>query len=596
MSFSQILRSSSRPPEGLQIVAMALLPGALAGVQMAGLLFFLNPDLPFSTGPLLRAVLIFGTLWGAVTAAVLVPLTWGHPRRARRILPWSIVVVLAVSAFVDWFHASHLSYYMPPGINTRLIKAAVALSATALAGFYTALLHSFHGTHGRPYGIRSRLLMALLVVTSVYIMVERREAFEPYATATPRPSSVEPQSRPALWVIGLGGATLDAILPLVQEGRLPFFATMLEQGAHARLTSYSPKRSGALWTSLVTGKLPYRHAVLDDLNYQAEFLHPGATLRLAPVGVDFTHWGMLGAPTTRVNADSPSVLPAWDVLHRLGLQCGLIGWPLTDPAPEEVSFAFSDRFFDGQFGRASAQPKELSERGTLFRPQAEEIETGAEEFSPVSQAALIQDQWRESLTGFLLDQRREAEALFLYLPGLEAVSRAYFSAYYAVQFEGSQDPETQAAAAHLISYYEHLDRSLQRLVGRARESTIVAIVSAYGFEAQGGWGRLLGKVLEENSWRGTARRAPDGLFLLSGRGIQPGAFPNPSELTDVLPTLLYSLGLPIARDLEGSVLTTAFTSGFLARQPLTFVPSYETLAEVVVEEVPPDVVTATPPD
>jgi hypothetical protein len=42
--------------------------------------------------------------------------------------------------------------------------------------------------------------------------------------------------------------------------------------------------------------------------------------------------------------------------------------------------------------------------------------------------------------------------------------------------------------------------------------------------------------------------------------------------------VLYGLGFPIARDLDGGVLTTAFESPFLARQPLTFVPSYETLA------------------
>ena len=119
--------------------------------------------------------------------------------------------------------------------------------------------------------------------------------------------------------------------------------------------------------------------------------------------------------------------------------------------------------------------------------------------------------------------------------------------------------------------------------------------SRRGFEAQGGWGRLLGKVLEENSWRGTASSSPDGLLLLSGRGIQPGAFPAPAELTDVLPTLLYSLGLPIARDLDGRVLTTAFSSGFLARQPLTFVPSYETLAEIEIDE-PPELAPTAPPE
>ena len=69
------------------------------------------------------------------------------------------------------------------------------------------------------------------------------------------------------------------------------------------------------------------------------------------------------------------------------------------------------------------------------------------------------------------------------------------------------------------------------------------------------------------------------MFFLSCRGVSAGSFLNYAELTDVLPTVLYSLGLPIARDLDGGVLTGAFATGFLATQPLTYVPSYETLGE-----------------
>ncbi|NIR61919.1 MAG: hypothetical protein GWO02_21750, partial [Gammaproteobacteria bacterium] len=111
----------------------ALLPGVLAGIQMGGLLFFLNPDLPFAAGPVVRATLVFATLWGLLSLALLLPLTWGRFNRSRRMLPWSIVTVLAICALIDWLHASHLSYYMTSGINTRLIKAALWLSATALA-------------------------------------------------------------------------------------------------------------------------------------------------------------------------------------------------------------------------------------------------------------------------------------------------------------------------------------------------------------------------------------------------------------------------------------------------------------------------------
>jgi predicted AlkP superfamily phosphohydrolase/phosphomutase len=590
VSPSFAIDSLRRPPAGWIVFAAAFLPGMVAGIQMAGLLFFLNPALPFAAAPLSSAILVYGTLWGALSAAALMPFIWGRVNRAGRILPWSIVIVLALCALIDWFHASHLSYYMPPGINTRLIKAAIGLSATALIGFYTVLLHSMSG---RPYGVRSRTLMALLVLTSVYIMVERREAFEPLAVATPRPSRVEPAPRPTLWTVGLGGATLDAILPLAQQGRLPFFASLLEQGAYARLTSYPPRRDGALWTSLATGKLPYRHGVLDDRRFRPEFLDPDALLRLSPVGVAFTHWGMLGAPSEMVDSRSLDVLPAWEVLSRLGVRCGLVGWPLTDPVPADTAFVFSDRYFEGQFGRLSAQPKELAERGTLFRPEPEPDTLGRDALTAVELSALTQDLWRESLTRFLIDQDRNAQAYFLYLPGLERISNAHYSAFYKVQFEGQQGRRVRREAESLISYYEHLDRFLASLMAQAPEPKVLAVVSAFGFESQHAWGRLWGRMLADGAWRGTADDAPDGVLFLSARGVQPGAFVSNAELTDVLPTLLYSLGLPIARDLDGSVLTTAFTSGFLATQPLTFVPSYETLAEA--EDEAPDLQAAEPP-
>jgi hypothetical protein len=579
-----------RLPESWQTLACAFLPGVLAGIQMAGLLFFLNPDLPFATGPLVRTILAYGTIWGFFGAALLLPFTWGRNDLARAVLPWSLVLVLVLGALTDWLHASYLSFYMPPGINTRLIKAAVWLSAAALIGFYTALLHSIHR---RRYGIRSRLMMALLVLASIYVMVERREAFRPLAQTNPRPSSVELAPRPTLWVVGVDGATLDALLPLAQLGRLPFLASLLEQGAHGRLISYPPRRHAALWTSLGSGKLPYRHGVLDDLTYSATLIDADATLKLAPVGAGITHWGMLGAPSSRVDSGSSHVLNAWEILSRLGVRSAIVGWPLSDPVPERASFAFSDRFFEGRVGSASAHPPELAERGVLFRPVEEDLTLGDELTSAAVRSALRQDLWRESLADFLLDPGGDAGAFFLHLPGLETVSRAYFGAYYSMQFEGKQDTSTQEAANHLISYYQHLDRALQDLVEKIGEPRVLAIVSAYGFDAPRGWTTLPRRIRRRDTWRGSASDAPDGVLILHGRGIAPGAFLDGAEVVDVLPTLLYALGLPIARDLDGRVLTQAFTTASLASQPLAFVPSYETLAEPAEEN---GTLSADPPE
>ena len=210
----------------------------------------------------------------------------------RRLLPWTLTLAFALTALLYWTHASSFAYFLPPGINVRLIKAAVLVSLAALIGFYTALLHA---VHRRDYGRRSRFGYALLAVATLYVMVERREAYRPRPGPAPRPSAVEPAQRPRLLVVGLAGATLDAVLPLAGQGRLPFFARVESDGAYGRLSSLPPFRPRALWTTLATGKLPYKHGVVGEEVYPAPFLAPGASLDILPVGTGFRHWG-IGQP------------------------------------------------------------------------------------------------------------------------------------------------------------------------------------------------------------------------------------------------------------------------------------------------------------
>ena len=128
----------------LAVLGGGFAPGALAGAQLAGLIFFLNPRLPFAFGPVLRGCLVYGALVGLASLALHLPFTWGRPRRARRALPWSLTAALAASALLDWTQRYYYAYYLPPGINDRLIKTALWLSLGTLIAFYTALLHTLH--------------------------------------------------------------------------------------------------------------------------------------------------------------------------------------------------------------------------------------------------------------------------------------------------------------------------------------------------------------------------------------------------------------------------------------------------------------------
>ena len=221
----------SRRQEGWRILVLNLLPGLLAGVHAANQLFFLNPDLPFAPRTLLRVGSVYAAIGGLISAALLTPVTRGRWTRARRLLPWTLTLVLALVAITDFVLASRYTFYLPPGISRRMIKAGLWLTLVGLIFFYTALLHTLNR---RPYGIKSRLGLSFLAVASIYVMVERREAFKPFVGPAPLPSAVEVGQRPTLFVVGLGGASLDAILPLATQGRLPFFARLLEEGIYAR--------------------------------------------------------------------------------------------------------------------------------------------------------------------------------------------------------------------------------------------------------------------------------------------------------------------------------------------------------------------------
>lgn len=568
---------SSRHARGWWLLGLNLLPGLLAGAHAANQLFFLNPDLPFAPRTLARVGLVYAAIGGIISCGLLTPLTWGRPGRARRLLPWAITVVLVLVAITDFFFASRYTFYLPPGISRRMIKAGLWLTLVALIFFYTALLHTLHR---RAYGLRSKVGLSVLALASIYVMAERREAFNPIPGPTPLPSAVELAQRPTLYVVGLGGASLDAILPLARQGRLPFFARLLAEGVYARPRSLAPVQGEALWTSLATGRFPYTHGIVSNQVFPAGLVAEDGWVSMLPTPIGTHLWETLTTPRL-IDATHRKTVAIWDVLDRLRFETGLVGWPVTDPVPEESSYGFSHRYFQGYFQAPMAQPSELAERGILFQLNPEELDpalladAGDRVPYPFLQD-LASDLWRESLTLFMLDQQREARAIFVMLPGLARVSSRNFGGFAAVQFAGVQREPYLGAAKRLTAYYRHLDQFLAGLWEHETGPKVLAVVSAYGFEAPEGWRRLRALVTGRRT-NGLYQQAPDGLFMMTGDGIREGEFLEDVQLMDIMPTLLYSLGFPIARDLDGQVLTVAFSGSYLARNPLTFVPSYETL-------------------
>lgn len=64
-----------------------------------------------------------------------------------------------------------------------------------------------------------------------------------------------------LLIFGLDGGTLDLIRPWAEQGRLPTFAGLLDEGTWAYLKSVPNINTAPAWTSFMTGKNPGKHGI-----------------------------------------------------------------------------------------------------------------------------------------------------------------------------------------------------------------------------------------------------------------------------------------------------------------------------------------------
>jgi len=111
-------------------------------------------------------------------------------------------------------------------------------------------------------------------------------------------------------LIGIDGATWDIIDPMMEEGRLPNFRRLKEEGAWGRLESLDPPLTPIVWTSIASGKRKEKHGILDFFSTSQDI------------------------ETKRI----------WDVLEERGYTIGLHEYPVTWPPKECNGFVIPDLF------------------------------------------------------------------------------------------------------------------------------------------------------------------------------------------------------------------------------------------------------------
>ena len=62
-------------------------------------------------------------------------------------------------------------------------------------------------------------------------------------------------------VIGWDAADWKFLNPLIDAGLMPTLKKLIEGGSMGRLATLDPPLSPTLWTSIATGKRPYKHGI-----------------------------------------------------------------------------------------------------------------------------------------------------------------------------------------------------------------------------------------------------------------------------------------------------------------------------------------------
>ena len=384
-----------------------------------------------------------------------------------------------------------------------------------------------------------------------------------YSQATPpayTPQLVAPSAdAPRLLLLGIEGATLDQVLPLVAQGKLPWFGKLLQKGVHGRLASFRPGVSVVAWESLFTGKLPSRHGVLDDTRYELPF--GAGEIRVAPRGFLFRCFakraGMSSAPQ---QPSESTALTLVQILDRLGYPARILrGGERGEGSSWHRAKVGLDRLLDPEI----PTPPDTRELKNVLLRALEEDEAAAT-------AAL--EAWREG----------RVRAVFLQLPGLDRVSHRFLRYAMPASF-GDVPPEEQEKYGTVLErYYRFLDDWLGKFLGpefregqASGDSPLVLVVSPHGIEPLALVPRLLLRLAGDRFESGQHDRAPDGMIVAAGPGVAHGRPLGKASILDVTPTLLYSLRLPIGMDMDGHPLARLFDDAFIAERPVLLIPSYE---------------------
>jgi predicted AlkP superfamily phosphohydrolase/phosphomutase len=573
------------------MLSNSLAAGALAAAYVLVLVLQLNPTLalaPRSLAPLALTVGVFYAVHLTAIAYFLLVVRQLFGRElfspawtSVRVITWLGVFASAAGALVMWANVRTFALVIETGATRALVNGAIVLAATAVLLLATAVTQQYGGSR-RAWAA----WVGAIAVASVVLPLAFRVPVSPLPLDA-RPLGDLTEVPPAesvgrVTVVALDAGSLELITNATTEGRLPNFGRILDGGAVAHLATLHPTSAEAVWAAIATGKLPQKNGVRSAAVYRLAN-RPDFAIQLLP---DFCfangliRFGILTEePRTSASIRSRTL---WAILSAAGIDVGVVNFPLTYPAPAVRGYVVSDAYM-----RVADTASDLNDPTSVYPPSlqseaAQALQRLDDDAAP--QAMQMIDERHRGAARADRAYDRLHRALMADSPVRASLVRyqspdpiGHYFLRYAMpsRFGDVSDEDRRRYGGVLEAHYGIVDEAIGRAIDGLGPDDLLLVLSGFGREPLSIGKRALEQIIGDPEISGTHEAAPDGFLMAYGTMVARTRQLRRASVVDVVPTLLYFLGLPVARDMDGYARADLFLPSFTEERPITFIPTYD---------------------
>ena len=272
-------------------------------------------------------------------------------------------------------------------------------------------------------------------------------------------------------LIGLDGGEFYILNTFIKDGVMPFLKGFIESGVHADLRSVIPVLTPPAWTSLMTGRSPGHHGIMDFFRKESEEGH-----------------------SIRFNSSQDVKCEMiWSMVNRHGLRATSLNYPLMLPPPPIDGNVMSGGWMTWRQLRLACHPDGLYDRVKElpdFNPRELAMDMSheakaidgceQEEIEPWLQLHIRREQhWFNILRHLMETDPCELTAIMF--DGVDKIQHLCWRFMDPLCRDDLKSPREERIRDLCTEYFRQIDKLIAEIVDMAGPDATVVLASDHGF-------------------------------------------------------------------------------------------------------------------